>query len=396
MPIRAGRETRAVSLAALFAITIAAGCSPQAGAQGELPPPQVGVVQIVAAPYEQTIQLSGRVSAFEVSEVRPQIGGIVRSRRFIEGARVSAGEVLYEIDPGPARADLSSAEAAAASARARYDRYQQLVAIGAISQQDLEDARATADQTAAALQNARISVNYTRVTAPISGVIGASSVTPGALATPAQAEPFAVIQQIDRVYVDMTLSADELLRARQSMGQSGSRTQERARVRLILPDGGTYARDGELQFSDVTVNESTGTVQLRALFPNPDHLLLPGMFVRTELSLGVDPDAILAPQQSVSRNARGEAVVLVLNEQNVVEQRTIETSGTAGDKWVVRSGLSPGDRVIVEGVQRVQPGAAATPAQTATNAAPAAAAAGPSRGHAPQASDGSSLRGREG
>ncbi len=344
------------------------------------------MVEIAPEAFEQTLALSGRVTAFEVSEVRPQIGGIVRSRRFTEGADVTAGQLLYEIDPGPTRAELSSAEAAAASARARYERYEQLVAIGAISRQDLEDARAASDQAAAVLQSARISVNYTRVTAPISGVIGASSVTPGALATPAQAEPFAVIQQLDRVYVDMTLSAEALLRLRQGLSDG----EDRARVRLTLPDGSAYARDGELQFSDVTVSESTGTVQLRALFPNPDRVLLPGMFVRAALSVGVDPDAILAPQQAVSRNARGEAVVLVLNDQNVVEQRTIETAGTAGDRWVVLSGLRSGDRVIVEGAQRVQPGAPATPAVTAANGrAPAAAEASSS-------SDDSSLRGREG
>jgi membrane fusion protein (multidrug efflux system) len=329
----------------LLAAASLAACNGPAGAQnGAPPPPEVGVVEIAHQPFEQTITLSGRVSAFEVSEVRPQIGGIVRSRRFTEGANVRAGELLYEIDPGPTRADAAGAEAAAASA----------------------------EQAQAVANSARINVNYTRVTAPISGVIGASSVTAGALATPGQAQPFAVIQQIDQVYVDMTLSSGELMRIRQQLTARGG---DGARVRLTLQDGTSYPLDGELQFSDVTVGQSTGAVRLRALFRNPNHLLLPGMFVDAELSVGVDPEAILVPQRGVSRNARGEGVALVLNPQNVVEERVIETGPTAGDQWVVLSGLNPGDRVIVEGVQRVRPGAEAvaaapTPAPTQDGALP--------------------------
>jgi membrane fusion protein (multidrug efflux system) len=357
----------------LLAAASLAACNGPAGAQnGAPPPPEVGVVEIAHQPFEQTITLSGRVSAFEVSEVRPQIGGIVRSRRFTEGANVRAGELLYEIDPGPTRADAAGAEAAAASARARYERLQGLVSAGAVSQQNVDDARAAAEQAQAVANSARINVNYTRVTAPISGVIGASSVTAGALATPGQAQPFAVIQQIDQVYVDMTLSSGELMRIRQQLTARGG---DGARVRLTLQDGTSYPLDGELQFSDVTVGQSTGAVRLRALFRNPNHLLLPGMFVDAELSVGVDPEAILVPQRGVSRNARGEGVALVLNPQNVVEERVIETGPTAGDQWVVLSGLNPGDRVIVEGVQRVRPGAEAvaaapTPAPTQDGALP--------------------------
>jgi membrane fusion protein (multidrug efflux system) len=303
------------------------------------------------------VRLSGRVSAFEVSEVRPQIGGIVMVRRFEEGGTVHAGQVLYEIDPGVARASLAGAQAAAESSRARYERYRELIEIGGVSQQELDDARATADQASAALDNARIQIGYTRVTAPISGIIGASSVTPGALATPAQATPFAVIQNIDRVYVDMTQSSADMLRLRQALAQAGDTN---ARVRLVLPDGSEYAHEGQLQFSGVSVDQSTGTVRLRAVFPNPEHLLLPGMFVQAQLVAGVNQTAILAPQQGVSRNARGEAVVLVLNSENVVEERVIETGGTAGDKWVVLAGLNPGDRLIVDGLQRVRPGAPAS------------------------------------
>lgn len=342
--------TLAVS-ASLLALA-ACGNNGASAQMGEMPPPEVGVVEIAAQSYQHTVRLPGRVSAFEVSEVRPQIGGIVRSRNFNEGSTVRAGQVLYEIDAGPARADLAAADAAAASARARFERYQSLIDINAISRQELDDARAAADQATAAANSARISVGYARVTAPISGIIGASSVTPGALATPSQAAPFAVIQQIDRVYVDMTRSSSELLALRNA-GQ-------RATVRLIMPDGSYYPVTGELQFSDVTVNEMTGTVTLRALFSNANHTLLPGMFVNAEVSQGTQENAILAPQQGVSRNARGEATALIVNAQGVVEQRVLETGPTAGDKWVVLSGLNPGDRLIVEGVQRVQPGAQAT------------------------------------
>jgi membrane fusion protein, multidrug efflux system len=366
-----GMFVKAVSrgglLAAALLATALSGCNGPAGAQNGAPPaPEVGIVEIAHQPFEQTVSLSGRVSAFEVSEVRPQIGGIVRSRRFTEGATVRAGQLLYEIDPGPTRADAAGAEAAAASARARYERLQGLVSAGAVSQQNVDDARAAAEQAQAAANSARINVNYTRVTAPISGVIGASSVTAGALATPGQAAPFAVIQQIDRVYIDMTMSSAELMSIRQQLTRRGG---EGARVRLTLQDGTVYPLDGELQFSDVTVGASTGAVRLRALFRNPNHLLLPGMFVQAELSVGVDPQAILVPQRGVSRNARGEGVALLLNRQNVVEERIIETGATAGDQWVVVSGLNPGDRVIVEGAQRVRPGAeaqAAAPAQPAT------------------------------
>jgi membrane fusion protein, multidrug efflux system len=369
---------RQVAAAALMVAGLA-GCGSPSGAQGAPPPPpEVGVVEIAPQAYEETVTLTGRVAAFEMSEVRPQIGGIIRSRRFQEGANVRAGQLLYEIDPGPARTEVSSAEAAAASSRARYERYQRLIEIGAVSQQELDDARAQSDQAAATLANARINAGYTRVTAPISGVIGASSVTPGALATPAQPDPFAVIQQIDRVYVDMTQSSGEMTRLRQALARHGA---NRSRVRLILQDDSEYARDGVLQFSEVTVSESTGTVRLRALLPNPEHLLLPGMFVQARVSIGVDPDAILAPQRGVTRNARGEAVALILNQQNVVEERVIETGGTAGDQWVVLSGLNAGDRLIVEGAQRVQPGAPATAA---------APTAPPTREGALQ------LRGREG
>ncbi len=351
MSIR-GMRWAAVSMAALLA-----ACG--AGAEQAPPPaPEVGIVEIQPQPYELTIELSGRVTAFETSEVRPQVGGIVRARRFTEGATVRAGQVLYELDVGPAGSDAAAANAAAASAQARYERYQQLIGINAVSRQELDDARAAADQANATAQSARINLGYTSVRAPISGIIGASSVTPGALATTAQVQPFAVIQQIDRVYVDMTQSSADLMRLRRTLEEQGVNT-DRVTVRLILPNGEEYGHTGTLQFSGVSVNPATGAVTLRALFPNPDHTLLPGMFVDARVSQGTVQNAILAPQQAVSRNARGEAVVMVLNGDNQVEERVLETDQTDGAQWVVTAGLNPGDRVIVEGIQRVRPGAEA-------------------------------------
>jgi membrane fusion protein, multidrug efflux system len=346
-------------------------------AQQAPPPPEVGVVVIQPQAHEQTVRLAGRVAAFQISEVRPQVGGIVRRRLFQEGARVRAGQALYEIDPGPARADLASAMAAAAAAHARYERLRGIVDAGAVSRQAVEDARSAAVQADAALAAARINVGYTRVTAPISGVIGVSNVTSGALATPSQPEPFAVIQQIDRVYVDMTQSSSEGARVRQYLASRGARP----RVRITLQDGSDYPVDGTLQLADVTVDPNTGAVRLRALFNNPGQVLLPGMFVQATVSLGVDSAAILAPQRGVTRNPRGEATVLIVNQQNVVEQRVIETGGTAGDQWVVLSGLTGGERVIVEGAQRVQPGAPATAvAPTPPPAATPATATQPEQG----------------
>ncbi|MGE3303116.1 MAG: efflux RND transporter periplasmic adaptor subunit [Hyphomonadaceae bacterium] len=338
---------------AAAALAMLAACGPR-NQGGQMPPPEVGVVAVAPQRYEPTVRLPGRVSAFLVSEVRPQIGGIVRSRNFREGAAVRAGQVLYEIDPASARAEFAQAQATASAAKARSERYQRLIDINAVSRQELDDAKAAAEQAAAAADAARINLAYTRVTAPISGVIGASSVTPGALATPSQTQPFAVIQQIDRVYVDMTRSIAELMALRQQAAAGG-----KASVRIMTADGGYYPQAGELQFSDVTVNESTGTVTLRALFPNPGRTLLPGMFVNAELSQGARDNVILAPQQGVTRNARGEAVALIVNAQGIVEERVLQTGGTAGDRWVVLSGLNPGDKLIVEGVQRVRPGAPA-------------------------------------
>lgn len=346
--------------AAALALSLAACGRSDASKMGQMPPAEVGVVTIAPQSYAPTIQLPGRVSAYETSEVRPQIGGIVRSRNFREGTAVRAGQLLYVIDPSQANASLANAQAAATSAQSLYERYQRLIDIHAISQQEFDNARSAANQAEANLQAARINLTYTRVTAPISGIIGKSSVTPGALATPAQATPFAVIQQIDRVYVDMSRSIAEVTQMRGDSRQPAAR----ANVHITLPDGSAYPGAGDLQFSEVTVDPDTGTVTLRALFTNTNHLLLPGMFVQAEVEQPAQSNVILAPQQGVTRDAHGDAVALVLNGQGVVEQRTLQTAGTAGDKWVVTSGLQAGDKLIVEGVQRVHPGdhARGTPA----------------------------------
>lgn len=362
-------------------------------------PPEVGVVIIAPQSYAPIVQLPGRVSAYETSEVRPQIGGIVQSRNFREGATVRAGQTLYVIDPAQANAALANAQAAATSAQALFERYQRLIDIHAVSQQDYDNARSAANQANANLQTARLNLNYTRVTAPISGIIGKSSVTPGALATPAQAAPFAVIQQIDRVYVDLSRSIAEVTQMRGDSRQPAVN----ASVRITLPNGSTYPIAGDLEFSDVTVDQDTGTVTLRALFQNPDHLLLPGMFVQAAVSQPAQSNVILAPQQGVTRDAHGDAVALVLNAEGVVEQRTLQTGDTAGDKWVVVSGLNAGDQLIVEGVQRVHPGdhARGTPAHlpedpTQSGATTTPAQSGVPAQNKPPPQNSTALRGREG
>jgi membrane fusion protein, multidrug efflux system len=371
------------AITALLALTLAA-CGKSDGAKGPMGPPEVGVVVISPGSYAPTVDLPGRVTAYETSEVRPQIGGIVLSRNFREGAPVRAGQTLYVIDPSQANAAVANAQAAAASAQALYQRYQRLIDIHAISQQDFDNAQSASNQANANLRTARISLAYTRVTAPISGIIGASSVTSGALATPAQPTAFAVIQQIDRVYVDMSRSAAEVLQLR----GGGTAPASRADVRLTLPDGSAYPTAGDLQFSDISVDPTTGTVTLRALFANPNHVLLPGMFVQTTVTQPTQHNVILAPQQGISRDARGQATALVLSAQGVVTQRSLQTGATAGDKWVVLSGLAAGDLLIVDGIQRVHPGDHARGVPAQLPAAPNAPA--------PSGGDSTTIRGREG
>jgi membrane fusion protein (multidrug efflux system) len=320
-----------------------------------------------------TTELPGRTSPRLVAEVRPQVGGIILKRAFTEGSDVKAGELLYQIDPATYQAAYASAKAAEARAEAtlgtvrlKEERYKDLVKIKAVSQQDFDDAYAALKQseadvaaTRAAVETARINLAYTRVTSPISGRIGRSTVTDGALVTASQPTALATIQNLDSMYVDVTQSSAELLKLKQNLA-SGLMKKEggaaQARVKLLLEDGSSYPLPGTLKFSEVTVDQSTGSITLRAVFPNPKQVLLPGMFVRAVLEEGVNEQAILVPQRGVTRNPKGEALVMVVGAEEKVEPRPVKVARTVGDKWLVSEGLKPGDRVIVEGLQRGRPG----------------------------------------
>lgn len=360
----------------------------QDGPQGQAKLPQVGVVELTPQAVSLTTTLAGRTSPYLIAEVRPQVGGIIQKRLFTEGADVKAGDTLYQIDPATyqaafdsAKAALARSEANAIPAKLKAERYTQLVTVNAVSRQDYDDAVAAAKQAEAqvevdkaALATARINLGYTRVTSPISGRIGRSAVTPGALVTASQATALSTIQQLDPIYVDVTQSSAELLRLKRDLAEGRLRGagENQAVVKLLLEDGTPYPREGRLEFSDVTVDQSTGAITVRAVFPNPSAELLPGMFVRAVLEEGVDEQAILAPQQGVTRNFKGEATALVLTQDGTVEQRIIQVDRALGDKWLVRSGLSAGDRLIVDGLQKVRPGMKAQPAPTASAPAPAA------------------------
>ncbi|WP_322980172.1 efflux RND transporter periplasmic adaptor subunit [Pseudomonas sp. C11] len=340
--------------------------------------PQVGVVTLKAQPFALTSELPGRTAAYRIAEVRPQVDGIIQKRLFTEGSEVKAGQQLYQIDPATYEATYQSAQAAQISASAMAERYKLLVADKAVSQQSYDDARASALQAQATLEQARINLRYTKVLAPISGRIGRSAVTEGALVTNGQATALATIQQLDPIYVDVTQSSKDLLSLRADLAEGRLQKvgDNSAKVQLVLEDGSHYAHDGTLEFSEVAVDEGTGSVTLRAVFPNPDHLLLPGMFVHAELQAGVKQQAILAPQQGVTRNQRGEPVAMVVNAANKVEPRVLKASRTVGSAWLVEDGLNEGDRLITEGLQFVQPGieVKAVPAGNVNNDAPAAEA----------------------
>jgi membrane fusion protein (multidrug efflux system) len=344
----------------------AAGPPPQAG------PPEVGVVAVKPQRVALTTELSGRTAPCQIAEVRPQVSGIIQKRIFTEGSDVKAGEVLYQIDPSTYQAAFASAKAAEARAEAnlstvrlKEERYRDLVKIKAVSQQDYDDAYASLKQaeadvasTRAAVETARINLAYTKVTAPISGRIGRSAVTDGALVTASQSAALATIQQLGSMYVDVTQSTAELLRLKQNLAigvvKKGASAQ--APVRLLLEDGTPYPLTGSLKFSEVTVDQSTGSVTLRAVFPNPKQTLLPGMFVRAVLEEGINENAILIPQRGVTRNPSGAAMVMVVGAGEKVEPLPIKVVRTVGDSWLVSEGLKPGDRVILEGIQRARPG----------------------------------------
>jgi membrane fusion protein (multidrug efflux system) len=338
------------------------------------PPAEVAVVTLRKERVALTTELPGRTCSYLVAEVRPQVGGILQERRFDEGADVKAGDILYQIDPATYQAAYDNAVAALARAEAnlppselRVTRYKEAIQSNAVSQQIYDEAVGTLKQVQAeiqyakaAVQSAKINLGYTQVTAPISGRIGKSDVTVGALVSAHQGIPLAVIQQLDPIYVDAPQSSANLLRLRHSLasGQVKGSGADQTRVKLLLEDSTPYPLEGSLKFSDVTVDPSTGSFTLRIVCPNPEHTLLPGMYVRAVVEEGIAEQAILAPQQGVSRDHKGNPVVMVVNNENKVEQRVIVADRAIGDKWLVTSGLAEGDRVIVEGMQKVRPGAA--------------------------------------
>lgn len=343
------------------------GCDGQENPQQHAQAPQVSVHIVKSAPLAVTTDLPGRTDAYRVAEVRPQVSGIILHRNFTEGSDVKAGESLYQIDPATyqaaydnAKGELVKAQAAANIAHLTVKRYVPLVGTQYVSKQEYDQAVATAQQADASVvaakagvESARINLAYTKVTSPINGRIGKSSVTEGALVTNGQATALATVQQLDPIYVDVTQSSSDFMRLKQ---QTSLQKGDTSSVELLMENGQPYPLKGTLQFSDVTVDESTGSITLRALFPNPQHMLLPGMFVRARIDEGTQPDAILVPQQGVTRTPRGDATVLVVNEKNQVESRTVVAPQAIGDRWLITEGLKNGDRVIISGLQKVRPG----------------------------------------
>ncbi|EAN9584406.1 multidrug efflux RND transporter periplasmic adaptor subunit AcrA [Salmonella enterica subsp. diarizonae] len=348
------------------------GCDDKQDQQGGQQMPEVGVVTLKTEPLQITTELPGRTVAYRIAEVRPQVSGIILKRNFVEGSDIEAGVSLYQIDPATyqatydsAKGDLAKAQAAANIAELTVKRYQKLLGTQYISKQEYDQALADAQQATAAVvaakaavETARINLAYTKVTSPISGRIGKSSVTEGALVQNGQASALATVQQLDPIYVDVTQSSNDFLRLKQELA-NGSLKQEngKAKVDLVTSDGIKFPQSGTLEFSDVTVDQTTGSITLRAIFPNPDHTLLPGMFVRARLQEGTKPTALLVPQQGVTRTPRGDATVLVVGADNKVETRQIVANQAIGDKWLVTDGLKAGDRVVVSGLQKVRPGA---------------------------------------
>lgn len=358
------KYTLAPIAAALFLLS---GCDNAQNASPQQMTQEVGVVTLHGQPVPVVSSLTGRTTASLSAEVRPQVGGIVQKRLFTEGDMVKAGQALYQIDPSSYRATFNEAAASLKQAQAlviadcqKAQRYAVLVKDNGVSRQDADDAIATCNQDKAsveskkaALESARINLNWTTVTAPIAGRIGISSVTPGALVSADQDTALATIRGLDTMYVDLTRSSVDLLRLRKQSLASNSDTLN---VTLTLEDGSTYSEKGRLALTEVAVDESTGSVTLRAIFPNPQHVLLPGMFVRARIDEGIMNDAILAPQQGITRDAKGDATALVVDANNKVEQRSVETGETYGDKWLIVNGLKSGDRLIVEATGKVAPG----------------------------------------
>jgi membrane fusion protein (multidrug efflux system) len=348
------------------------GCDRKIEAQQAPKVPEVAIVAMQPQRIELTTELPGRTAAYRIAEIRPQVNGIIQKRIFQEGSDVKAGQLLYQIDPAPfqvaydsAKASLGKSQANLPSIKLRVERYKEVLVDKAVSQQDYDDAAAAMEQVhadieywKAAVEAARINLGYTRVTAPISGRVGRSSVTDGALVTAYQPMSLATIQQIDPIYVDVAQSSAELLRLKRNFetGQLSTNEGNGRKVRLVLEDGTPYPMEGKLQFREVTVDPTTGSYTLRIVVPNPENLLLPGMFVRAVVQEGVAEQAILAPQQGVSRTPKGDPIALVVDASGTVQQRMLTLNRAIGDKWLISSGLSAGDRVVVEGLLNVRPG----------------------------------------
>jgi membrane fusion protein (multidrug efflux system) len=354
------------------ALWITACGEEQASGQPAATSTEVGVMEVKAQAQAIQVELPGRSKAFLEAEVRPQVSGIITERSFVEGAEVEQGQSLYKIDSSTYKAALASAEAELAranaslvSAKATADRYQALLKTNAISEQEFDEADAAykvalANVTVAkaAINTAKINLEYTQVQAPISGRIGKSSVTAGALVTANQSQTLATIQQLDPINVDIAQSSAQLLRLKAKLKQGDLQAADNADVNLILEDGTAYPHSGSLRFSEVSVDENTGSVTLRAEFPNPDGILLPGMYVRAVLNAGTDPKAILVPQKAITRNTKGEAVAMVVGQDNKVESKVVTTAEVIDHQWRITSGLAVGDQLIVEGLQKIRPGAA--------------------------------------
>ncbi|WP_349343451.1 efflux RND transporter periplasmic adaptor subunit [Marinobacter sp. MMG032] len=343
----------------LAAIGFLAGCSkPDPVAQGQRPPPEVGVYEVAEKPLQLTSKLPGRTRAWRTAEVRPQVNGIIEQRLFVEGTLVGKDELLYRIDDAPYQADLARAEANLVNARNLAERYESLVGSRSISRQQYDDALAALRSARAEYQAAEINLAYTSVKAPIPGKISRSRVSEGALVTSGQQQEMATITQLDPIYVDIVQPVTKLLDLQKAVetGLIEANGNDDVEVSLILENGEAYGHKGVLKFSEVVVDEGTGSVTLRAEFSNPDGKLLPGMFVRAVVDEGVRPNAILVPQQAVSRDTRGAPGVWLVTEENTVQRREIKTSRTVGNTWLVTEGLEAGDRLVTEGVQRLAPG----------------------------------------
>lgn len=383
--------------ACLIALASAAACKEEAPPQRQMPPPQVTVVTLKTQPVTLTRELPGRTTPFMIAEVRPQVNGIVKKRLFTEGSVVKAGDALYQIDDATYRADYATAQAAVSrakvtleSTRLRAERAKELMRSNLVSTQEEENAvaafrQAEADLKAAeaALQRSAVVLGYSRITAPIGGRVGKSTVTQGALVTANQPQPLATVQTLDPIYVDLTQSSGELLQLRREVERGTLQRDASLPVTILLEDGTRYSHEGRLAFADVTVDPGTGSFALRIQVPNPDNILLPGMYVRAVVGVGVRQDGVLVPQPGISRDPKGNATAMVVGKDGKVEARVVQASRTVGDQWLVDAGLAPGDKVIVEGLQKIRPGVPVQATEAPPSPTPATSGSGVAPGAAP-------------